>query len=294
MKLVRLALCCALASSFFIYVPKAARAFDWPVGAAPAQRAQAIKQDAHNAKMLALSAKSKKPISAGAYLAVDLSNGKVLLQKKPDKVYPLASTTKLMNAVVTLENIDAKKNITLTDKMLAPEGHSPSIFEGLVISVHDLLQASLIQSVNDAAESLAWGLGKEKFLGLMNEKAKELKMAQTVYVDTNGLDAKSRSTAADMAKLLAYIQKNHPEILATTKNNNFWLPDAQGQLLKFVNLNNFYDYPGFVGGKTGYSPDAKQTFAAIFNIKKKPVAIILLHSSDYEADTFKILNQLKK
>jgi D-alanyl-D-alanine carboxypeptidase len=294
MKILRLAIFCALALFSFICVPKAARAFDWPAGAAPAQRSQAAAQDAHNDKMLALSAKSKKPISAGAYLAVDLSNGKVLLQKKSDKAYPLASTTKLMNAVITLENIDAKKTITLTDKMLAPAGRSPSIFEGLVISVRDLLQASLIQSVNDAAESLAWGLGKEKFLGLMNQKAKDLVMAKTVYVDANGLDAKSRSTAADMAKLLAYIQKNHPEILATTKNNNFWLPNAQGELLKFANLNNFYDYPGFVGGKTGYSPAAKQTFAAIFNIKNKPVAIVLLHSSDYEADTFKILNQLKK
>lgn len=280
--------------AFLFFAAEPARAFDWPAGAALIQQTQAIAQDRHNSKILSLNAKSKKPISAAAYAAVDLSNGKVLLQKNPDKVYPIASTTKLMNAVVTVENINAGKTITLTDEMLAPEGSSPSIFKGLAISVHNLLQACLIQSVNDAAESLAWGLGKEKFIGLMNQKAKELAMTKTVYVDTNGLDAQSRSTAADMAKLLAYVFEKHPDILATTKNNNFWLPDAQGQLLKFANLNNFYSYPGFIGGKTGYSPDAKQTFAAVFDINKKPVAIVVLHSADYEADTFKIINQLKK
>jgi D-alanyl-D-alanine carboxypeptidase len=119
-------------------------------------------------------------------------------------------------------------------------------------------------------------------------------MTGTVYADVHGLDAKSRSTAKDLAKLLAYIYKKHPEILAMTKNNDFWLPNRQGVWLKFQNMNYFYNVPEFVGGKTGYSPDARQTFAAIFNIGKKPVAIVMLHSTNLEADTFKIIGKLKK
>lgn len=283
-----------LATPFLEFFPKTARAFDWPAGVALVQRIQVLKQEIYNAKMLALSAKSKKPITAAAYIAVDLSSGSALTKKNADKVYPIASTTKLMTAVIALKNISPDKTITLTKDMLSPEGGSPAIFSGLAISAKNLLQASLTQSTNDASESLAYFVGKEKFLALMNQKAREIGMANTFYADTHGLSKQSRSTANDMSKLLAYIYKNNPEILETTKNNNFWLPDAQGKLLKFMNLNNFYNLPEFVGGKSGYSSDAKQTFAAIFNIKGKPVAVVLLRSTDFQADAFKIVNQLKK
>jgi len=284
----------ALLPVFWAFAARPALAFDWPDGAALIQRVQAVKQEIYNAKMLAQSAKSKKPITAAGYLAIDLSDNSVLLKKNPNGQYPIASVTKLMNAVVTLENIDAGKTVTLTQKMLAPEGKSPAIFLGMDISVQNLLQASLIQSTNDAAESLAWAVGKDKFLALMNAKAKELGMSKTVYYDVHGLSAKNRSTASDLAKLLAYVRKNHPEILDITKNNNFWLPDQKGELLRFRNMNNFYSLPEFIGGKSGYSPAARQTFASIFDINGKSVAIVLLRSADFQADTFKIINQLKK
>lgn len=279
--------------AFFGYCPGIIQAFDWPAGAALVQRIQALKQEIYNAKMLVASAKSKKPNTAQAYLAMDLTNGAALMEKNPDKAYPIASTAKLMTAVIASENIDSRETIALTKDMLSPEGGSPAIFAGLNISAENLLQASLIQSTNDAAESLSYFVGREKFLALMNKKAKEIGMTHTFFADVHGLDKQSRSTAHDMAKLLAYIRKNNPEILETTKNNNFWLPDAQGNLLRFMNLNNFYSLPEFAGGKSGYSPAARQTFAGIFNINNKPIAIVLLRSTDFQSDTFKIINQLK-
>ncbi|MFA6375882.1 MAG: serine hydrolase [Candidatus Paceibacterota bacterium] len=274
--------------------PKTTQAFDWPDGAALAQRIQAIKLDIYYSKMLmAAKTRANKQITAASYLAVDLSTGAVLLEKNQNKAYSIASVTKLMNAVVTLENIDTRETITLTKAMLAPEGKSPAIFLGLNISGKKLLQASLIQSTNDAAESLARSLGKDKFLGLMNQKAKDLKMASTAYYDVHGLNPKNRSTAADMAKLLSYIHTAHPEILDITKDNNFWLPNQNGELLKFQNMNNFYSLPEFIGGKTGYTPEARQTFAAIFDIDKKSVAIVVLRAADFQADTFKIIDKIK-
>jgi len=118
-------------------------------------------------------------------------------------------------------------------------------------------------------------------------------MANTVFFDAHGLSPANRSTATDLAKLLTYIYKNHPEILSITKDNNFWLPDPTGRLLKFQNVNNFYHLPEFIGGKTGYLPEAKQTLASLFNVNKEPVAIILLYSSNRQSDTFTIINQLK-
>jgi D-alanyl-D-alanine carboxypeptidase len=280
--------------ALFPFSARAVLVFDWPDGAGVAQKIQALKQEISNIKTLVANSKSKTPISAQAYLAVDLSSGKALLQKKPDAVHSMASVTKLMSAVVALENLDTAQVVTLTKKMLAPEGSSATLFAGANISVQNLLRASLIQSANDAIESLAQSAGKEKFISLMNAKAEELGMDKTVYADVCGLDQKSRSNADDLAKLLAYINKTHPEIWAITKDNNFWLPDSKGELLKFQNMNNFQYLPQFVGGKTGYLPQAKASFAAIFEIDKKPVAIVLLHSNNYQADTFKIIKQLEK
>ena len=236
---------------------------------------------------------SQKKIAAAGYLAIDLSSGAVLLQKNAAQLYPVASITKLMNAVVASENIDPEKSITITNAMLKPEGSSPCLFAGLNIKAKNLLQASLIRSSNDAAESLTAFLGKKNFLSLMNKRAKELKMANTVFYDAHGLDPRNRSTANDIAKLLTYIQKNHPEILDITKNDNFWLPDSKGNLAKFSNLNSFYYFSGFIGGKAGYLVEARQTFAGIFDINKKPVAIVILRSTNYQADIFRLLELVR-
>ena len=257
------------------------------------QQIQIILQEIQRLKALASGLQSTQEIAAESYLAIDFFNNSAILEKNINQMYPIASVTKLMTAVIALENIDTSKTITLTKEMLEPWGYSPALFSGLNISAKNLLQASLIQSVNDASESLGYFLGKEKFLELMNKKAKELNMVNTLYFDTTGLNAANLSTASDLKKLLLYIYKSHPEILTITKNNDFWLPDKAGRLSKFKNINDFYSFPEFIGGKTGYLPEAKETFASLFDINKKPVAIILLFSPNRQSDIFKILDQLK-
>ncbi|MFA7385692.1 MAG: serine hydrolase [Candidatus Paceibacterota bacterium] len=236
----------------------------------------------------------EKEISAHSYIVMDISNNSIILGKNTDKLYPIASVTKLMNAVITIENINTTKTITLTEKMLKPLGYSPSLFLGLNIDVKNLLKASLIQSTNDAAEALTYFLEEGKFLELMNKKAEELGMDNTKFYDSHGLNPLNRSTSKDLVKLLLYIHKNHPEILEIGKDDNFWLPDNTGRMLKFKNVNNFYNIPEFIGGKTGYLPEAKQTLASLFDVKEKPIAIVLLYSENRQTDTLKILNWLKK
>lgn len=258
------------------------------------RQVQILAQEIGNMKALIANSRSQAPITSTSYIAVDLESGKVLAKSNETAQYPIASVTKLMTAVIARQKIDDTEKITLTDKMLAPYGSSPSIYSGLKISSKNLLHASLTQSVNDAAESLSYFLGKKKFLAAMNKKAKTLGMKSTAYADSTGLDEKSKSTAADLEKLLAYIYEKDPAILEITKDNDFWLPNASGEMLKFQNMNGFYYHPWFVGGKTGYSPEARQTFAAVFDINKKPVAIVVLNSQNYQADTFKIINQTKE
>lgn len=257
------------------------------------QQIQILQKEIQRLKALISKFKLEKETTAESYLALNLSDNSVVFKKNIDRLYPIASITKLMSAVVAFENIDINQTITLTEKMLEPLGYSPSLFLGLNVSAKNLLRASLIQSTNDAAESLTYFLEKGKFLALMNQKAKELDMVNTFFYDSHGLNPSNRSTTPDIAKLLTYIYENHPEILNITKDDNFWLPNQAGRLLKFKNVNNFYQIPEFIGGKTGYLPEAKQTLASLFNLNEEPIAIILLYSKNRQTDILKILNWFK-
>jgi D-alanyl-D-alanine carboxypeptidase len=252
-----------------------------------------LKQEISLLQLLLSNMQSASPVSAAAYLAVDLSNNNVLLEKNSNQAYSIASVTKLMTALISLENIDQEEEIVLTKDMLSPLGQSPSLFAGLKIKARDLVKAALIQSSNDAAGSLSYFLGQEKFIKLMNDKAKELDMVKTVFYDVHGLNAANVSSAQDLVKLLSYIKKNQPEILNITKSNDFWLPDEDGINLKFQNVNNFYPLTAFIGGKTGYLVEAKQTLASIFNVQGKQVALVLLRSTNRQADVFTILKKLE-
>lgn len=236
----------------------------------------------------------KKELNAASYLTVNLSDNSVVLEKNSNFSYPIASITKLMNAVIVLENIELNQTVYLNKEMLSPLGYSPSLFSGLKVSAKNLLKASLIQSTNDAANSLSYFLKRDNFIDLMNRKAEEIGMNDTSFYDPHGLSPLNRSTASDILKLISYVYANHPEVLDITRDNNFWLPNKNGRLLKFKNVNNFYQTPGFIGGKTGYLPEARQTLVSLFDLKESPTAIILLYSEDRQADALKIINFIKK
>ncbi len=243
----------------------------------------------------------QKELSASSYLLVDLSNNFAILNKNHKKNYPLASVTKLMTGVVTLENIDTDSEIVLTSKMLEPYGFSPAIHLGKNITAKDLMKAALIQSTNDAAESLTYFLNEGEFISLMNEKAKELGMYNTSFCDAHGLSYQNCSSALDIFRLISYIKENHPHLLEITKEEKFQLEgECVGKICTFKNLNLFHGLAEFVGGKTGYLPlqaniqNAGQTFAGIFEFKEIPYAVILLNSRNRASDVQKITDWLRR
>jgi len=256
------------------------------------QQIEILMQQANLLRALISNLQSQQEITALSYLAVRISDNAVVLNKNPDQPYSIASVTKLMTAAIALENIKADQTIKLTEEMLKPLGSSPALYPGADVSAGNLIKAILIQSTNDAAEALSYFLGKEKFLNLMNQKAKQLEMTSTVFYDVSGLNPANRSSATDLAKLLTYIYINHKEILTISKSNDFWLPDKNNKLVKFKNVDYLYPLSAFVGGKTGYLTEAKQTLASIFNVNGKPIAIIVLYSSNYQADALAIIKKL--
>ncbi len=246
----------------------------------------------------------KEKIDAQSYLVVNLCDDSTLLRKDNESIYSIASITKLMSAVVAAENINADEKITLTTYMLGHNRESPALYLGSTVTAEDLIKASLIQSTNDASEALTYFLEKGEFVELMNEKAKEIGMKNTRFYDAHGLGRSYNTrvpnnvaTAGDIAKLLFYISKNHPEILKITLDEKFQLPGRcpeHNWICTFLNRNIFHGITDFIGGKTGFLNAAGQTFAGIFESRDRQYAIILLKSTDRRSDTQKIWEWIKK
>lgn len=253
-----------------------------------------IKREISVIKNLIDNSTLRQNATAAAHIVIDLSDQTVVSEVNADLIRPIASITKLVSATVAIENIPQDKTIILTPEMLRPYGGSPVLIPGSIFTAEELIKASLIQSTNDASETLSFFMGRDSFVKLMNQKVAEIGMTDTVFYDAHGLNPANRSTARDLAKLMSYTLEHHPELLAITKSNDFWLPDPDGRSLKFHNVNNFYPLSNFIGGKTGYLPEARQTLASIFNVNNKPTAIILLGSDNRQADLFSILRKISK
>lgn len=239
-------------------------------------------------------------ISADSFLVADLDSGFVFAEKNSQKQFPIASITKLMTAIVVTENVDLRKSIRVEKKMLEGYGSTKGLEIGKRFRVTELLYPLLIESSNDAAEILSFFLGREKTIRLMNEKSKAILMEKTSFVGPSGFDPKNVSTAQDLFYLARYIFYNRPPLFKITKGEmvqNFG--EIQFQIKDFWNKNIFIADPSFVGGKTGFIPESKQTALFIFRFtdkkgKERNIVISLLESKNSKADTQKIYIWLQK
>jgi D-alanyl-D-alanine carboxypeptidase len=193
--------------------------------------------------------------SAESAILIDAATGTVLYQKNADRRRLIASTTKIMTALVVLELCkDLDKVVEVPAKAVGVEGSSMYLQAGQQISVSDLLYGLLLKSGNDAATALAIHCAGsvENFAVLMNKKAAELGMAGSSFQNPHGLNAEHHySTARDMAVLTK----------AAHENNNFSkIVGSKYAQLNGVTIKNhnrmLWSYPGADGVKTGYTKNA--------------------------------------
>src|SRR3989338_938712 len=147
-------------------------------------------------------------------------NGERYAGIEESKRWPIASLTKLMTAVIAREVIPANDRIKITEEILGIEdiGMAGGFSANGVFNRLDLEEALLIISSNVAAEALARHYGREKFIDTMNSFAFRIGMANTYFEDPTGLSYKDQSTVEDLNKLVAYIFRNAPDILKTTRS----------------------------------------------------------------------------
>lgn len=169
----------------------------------------------------------------------------------------MASTTKIMTALLTLEYAAPERQITVTEQMAAVEGTSMGLLPGDKVTYHDLVYGMLLASGNDAANTAAISIGgsTEKFARLMNQRAKEIGMANTNFVTPSGLDADSHySTAYDMA-LLGCEAIENPDFRAVCSSVNAKLCYGNEPYTRWLYNHNklLKSFEGAFGIKTGFT-----------------------------------------
>ncbi len=206
------------------------------------------------------------------------------------KRWPIASISKLMTAVITLEKIGNEKEITISAPAVATEGTTGAFKAGEIFKAEDLIKAMMVVSSNDAAVALAENLGKENFAVMMNQKAKELGMSDTYYEESTGLSFLNQSTADDLTKLAAYIYNHHPQILEISHQKEVIIKESKSQKSrKLLNINRFAGSSDFIGGKTGYIDESGRNLVAFFNKDNKTILTVVLGAENAFDETKKLL-----
>ena len=206
---------------------------------------------------LSVGAESAPTLSAASAILIDADSGKILFEKDADAIRPMASTTKIMTALVALSLADPEQEIRVTAGAVGIEGSSAYLKEGELFTLEELLYALLLQSANDAAAAIALSLAGsvDAFVEEMNQTASALGLSDTHFETPGGLDGKTHyTTAKDLARLTRVALK-HPLFAKTVSTKTYTIPanDARTQR-SFVNHNKLlFRYDGCIGVKTGFT-----------------------------------------
>jgi len=187
------------------------------------------------------------------------ADGKVLWSREPDAERAMASTTKIMTAVVVLEEVEDLDEVIIVPAKAVSVGESGvGIKAGEQQSIRDLLAAMLVHSANEAAMALALYVGgtEEGFADLMNAKAEALSLTHTHFVNPHGLDEEGHYTsAADLAVLAEYALQN-PVFAELVASEVVYIPGPDGQRKIETSNKLLGSYDGATGVKTGWTDDA--------------------------------------
>ena len=221
--------------------------------------------------------------SARAAILMDAESGRVLYEQNADEPMLIASITKIMTAVVALEEGDLNRSYTVTAQDMA-EGSSMYLQTGETLTLEELLYGLMLASGNDAALAVAHCVcgTVEKFVAEMNAKAEELGMENASFANPNGLDDEAHyASARDMAVLTAYALQNATFVrIVSTKSVTI-----AGRTL--TNHNKLLDwYQGCIGVKTGYTKAAGRTLvSAARRDGQTLVAVTLSDGNDWQDHT---------
>lgn len=221
-------------------------------------------------------------VSAEAWLVADLDSGAVIAARDPHGRHRPASIVKVLVAMATINAFNLNKQVEGTEDDAAAEGTKVGVEPGGTYTINQLLHGLLMHSGNDAAHALAVQLGgMQAALEKLNVMAAKLGGRDTRVATPSGLDGPGMSTSAyDMGLFYRYAWQN-PVFADIVATRTFDFPghgDHPGYELENDNKL-LYNYPGAMGGKTGYTDDAGQTFVGAANHNGRRLVAVLLHGT---------------
>lgn len=247
---------------------------------------------------------SAQSTSARSAILINGDNGEVIYSQNSDECLPMASTTKIMTALLLCEYGHFDEEIIVTKEMATVEGSSMGLLPGDTVTFHDLLYGMMLASGNDAANTTAIAIGGsvQNFVALMNKKADEIGLKNTNFVTPSGLDADEHfSTAYDMAMLARYALENEQFAAAAASERAtlcYGNPPYNRTLTNHNKLLKIYD--GAIGVKTGYtSKSGRCLVSAAKRDGEYLIAVTLDDGNDWQDHAslfnygFSVLNQVE-
>lgn len=242
----------------------------------------------------------KPSINAESGILMDLNTGQILYEKNINEKLAPASTTKILTALITLENYKLDDKVVVGPKPPFEDGSKIYLLEGEEITVKDLLYAMMLESANDAALALAEYISgsKEEFAKLMNKRAVELGSNNSNFVNPNGLyDENHYTTAYDLALISkAALENTTFREIVNTEYYEIKPTNKQIETRYIYNINKLvrgtkYKYEGADGVKTGYTTKSKNTIVtSATRGNQRLLAVQLRSENDLYEDSIKLLD----
>ncbi len=248
-------------------------------------------------------------IHVTAALVKELGAQNSIFTYRPRARWPIASITKLMTAMVAMDELGPATIVDISQEAADTEGDSGNLKAGEKYSVNDLIRAMLVVSSNDAAVALAQAydsrqLGKDAyekainktalFTALMQQRARSFGMPETYFGDPSGLSMVNQSVVGDLAILVDRVLALHPELFDTTRQKSTTILErVKWSKRTLVNINQFAGQKDFLGGKTGFTTEAGQNLITVFEYAGKKYLIIVLGTEDRFGETSKLYEWLK-
>lgn len=229
-----------------------------------------------------------KELYARSAVLMDADSGRILFGKEEKKVRPMASTTKIMTCILTLENMTEDQKAKVSDNAARQPKVRLGVKSGEEYYIKDILYSLMLESHNDSAVIIAEEIGGsvEGFAAMMNKKAKELGCEDTHFVTPNGLDGEDGggahgTTAADLARIMKYCITESPkkeEFLKVTRKKSYEFASIDGKRRFSCNNHNAFltMMEGALSGKTGFTSKAGYCYVGALKRDERTFIVALL------------------
>jgi len=233
-------------------------------------------------------------ISAASAIVMDADTGKVFYTKNCSQIRSIASLTKVMTTILTLEAGDLDTQFQVDNKVIHIEGTSMGLRENDIVTRRALCYGMMLPSGNDAANAAAISVAGRlpEFSSLMNRKARQIGMSDTLFQNPHGLDEKGHlSTARDMALLTAYALGNS-DFREICKQESAQLKFGNPPYKRWLSNNNkmLFSYENCIGVKTGFTDSARRCLISAAERNGRTLIVVTLNAPDDWSDHIKLLD----